>query len=171
MRNACGPSPKFGNQKENEGGPWSKINLLHAHVGLLSESGDEGPVADHSAQLLWDHILLQALWGTAPLPSIYLLTCKLYPQSKYTANPLKIRSRLTGRETGCEGNGREWGKVQDIWQVIIIRDFLPVYPSVAACKPVGLLCMCSGVTEVCCSVGMNTSPLQNRGRGSHHPHL
>lgn len=32
----------------------------------------------------------------------------------------------------------------------MVRDFLPIYPGVAAFKPVGTLATCPGETEFCC---------------------
>lgn len=50
--------------------------------------------------------------------------------------------------------------------MIIITDFLPVYPDVAAHELVELVCVCPGVTEFCCGISMNVASLQRRGRGS-----
>lgn len=46
----------------------------------------------------------------------------------------------------------------------MVRDFLPIYPGVAACKPVGMLTTCPGDAEFCC-----IAPLQYRRRSSSSP--
>lgn len=62
-------------------------------------------------------------------------------------------SRLMERLTRYKGKGGEWEKEQVTCQVVVIRNFLPIYLGVALCKSVGLLDV--NLTEFCCCVSIN----------------